>query len=382
MAEGKITIKGDIYGNYILQYYSSPGKNYIIQNLTLDATGTIQSNFFTPNVIGPMYFNVTNTKSPSQTWIQKYILYKTPVVTITQLADAYVGERVNLSINSDLFYNLYFNNKMIIDQLIYINKTIISLPVDTKGINILKLVLPSNYLTFNQVIQEIFVYEKIELVQNLPAKINENTNITVNVQLVNGLQVPIGNLGVQFMYLGTVLWTKQLDNQGKKQVTISIKDSLDKYKLRIVGNKDLYVKQEDFSVNTTLIRSLSVTSDIAVKQFMDMTATTVSFIVLFKNTGEPAPLVNMTVEIDGNNEKDIRHYMTDNKGSILVNLAKPQGTYIVTVLVNNSNYIMSKTIYPIEVKGFDAVNNPYILPTILISMVVGVIVLIKKKGIK
>ena len=101
--------------------------------------------------------------------------------------------------------------------------------------------------------------------------------------------------------------------------------------------------------------------------------------MLFKNTGLPALLVNMTVEIIGpNQESDILHVTTNNNGIFTITINKPVGTYVISVITNNPNFIMSKSIYTINVVGFNAIDNPFILPTILLS-VAGIFFILKKK---
>ena len=379
MGVGIITVKGDIYGKYLLIYYTDLSNNFNIMTLNLDSKGTIQTNFLTPNVLGPIFFNVTNINNPSQSWIKKFILYKTPTISIVQLNTAYVGESVNISITADVFYKLFFNDLLVSNQALYINKTFLSIRVDTKGINILKLVFPSSYLNSNQYAQEIFVYEKIQLLQNLPEKINENTNITTYLQVVNNMNIPVGNLQIEFLYTDKVLFNLTMDSEGNLQAYISINDELDKYSFKILDNKAQYVNEEVFPINSTLIRTLTVTSDIAQKSFNDLTSTAVNFVVLFKNTGLPALLVNMTVEIIGpNQESDILHVTTNNNGIFTITINKPVGTYVISVITNNPNFIMSKSIYTIKVVGFNAIDNPFILPTILLS-VAGIFFILKKK---
>lgn len=381
MKMGEIKIEGDIYGDYQLSYFSQAGNDYPIETLKLDNQGFLQTNFLTPNVIGPIYFNVTNLKDPSQTWIQQLILYKKPTVTIIQLNDAYVGEKVNISITSDVFYRLFFNDMLLSNQYLYINKTMISIPVDTKGINTLKLVFQSQYITESQLTKEIFVYEQVQLLQNLPAKINENTNITTYLQTINNMNVPLGNLQIEFLYNGQVVQRGQTDNKGKLLMYITVNDDLSKYSFRILGNKELYINQEDYPVDAILIRTLMVTSDIALKDFTDLTETTVSFVVTYKNTGEPAPLVNMTIEIvNEQNQKDVRNVLTDNKGSLTIQINKPVGKYILTIITSDPNYIMAKAVFNFEVKGFDVLNNSLVIPVLFVS-IGGILVVIRKKSI-
>ena len=345
----------------------------------LDSNGTIQTNILAPNVIGPIFFNVTNINNPSQSWIKKFILYKTPTISIVQLNSAYVGESVNISITADVFYKLFFNDLLVSNQGLYINKTLLSIKTDTKGINIIKLEFPSSYLTSNQYTQEIFVYEKIKLIQNLPEKINENTNITTNLLVVNSMNIPVGNLHVEFLYTDKVLFIQTMDRVGRLQTYISINDEMDKYSFKILGNKAQYVNEEVFPINSTLIRTLTVTSDIAQKSFNDLTSTAINFVVLYKNTGLPAPLVNMTVEIIGSNqETDLLHLTTNITGVFTITINKPVGTYIISVITSNPNFIMSKSIYIINVVGFNAIDNPFILPTILLSLA-GIFFILKKK---
>ena len=279
MGVGLITVKGDIYGKYLLNYYTDLSSNFNILTLNLDSNGTIQTNFLAPNVIGPIFFNVTNINNPSQSWINKFILYKTPTISIVQLNSAYVGESVNISITADVFYKLFFNDLLVSNQGLYINKTLLSIKTDTKGINIIKLEFPSSYLTSNQYTQEIFVYEKIKLLQNLPEKINENTNITTYLQVVNSMNIPVGNLQIEFLYTDKVLFNQTMDSVGRLQTYISINDEMDKYSFKILGNKAQYVNEEVFPINSTLIRTLTVTTDIAQKSFNDLTSTAINFVV-------------------------------------------------------------------------------------------------------
>ena len=377
-----ITVKGDIYGEYQLSYYTDTSKPFNISVLDLNSNGELTTTFLTPNVLGPIYFNVTNIKDPSQTWVQKYILYKKPVIMIQQLNDAYVGEKVNVSINADMTYNLFFNDKLVTDQNTYINNSVVSLEVKTKGINILKLVFQSQYLTEQQVTQEIFVYEQVHLVQNIPAKINENTNITVYFQVVNNMNVPPGIVQIQFMYKGTVLFTEKTDNKGSLQTYITINDDLNKYNFRIVGNKDQYINQEDFPVEAILIRTLTVSSNINTLNFNDLTGTAVIFTVLYKNTGQPAPLVNMTIEIiNEKQEKETLTAETSNTGMFTIQIERPVGKYILTILTTDPNYIMSKVVYYFKVEGFNVVNNPFVIPTLLMSGA-GILVIVRKKALK
>ena len=382
MALSPIKIKGDIYGEYQLSYFTANTKNYNLSLLTLNDAGEIQTYFLTPNVLGTIYFNVTNIKDPSQTWVQKFVLYKTPTVSITQLNAAYVGERVNLTIDSDVSYRLSFNNKLVTNQNYFINKSLISIPMDTKGINILKVVFSSEYITIPEVNQEIFVYDHLKLHQNIPAKINENTNITVYLQVVNYEEVPVGNVEIQFRYKDTVIFTEQTDNKGYLQTYIIINDNLENYNFRIVSNKEQYINQQDFSVDSVLIRTLTVTSNIKTLKFNDLTGTVVSFTVFYKNTGQPAPLVNMTIEIiNDKQEKDTLHVMTSNTGLVTIQIEKPVGTYILTIITTNPNYNMAKVVYSFKVEGFNVVNNPFILPALMLSSV-GIIIIGKKKALK
>lgn len=381
MAQGTITMQGDIYGTYELNYLGSDGTNYPLASLDLNDRGYIQTTFLTPNIIGPISLNVTNKKDPSQSWLGQITLYKNPVVTIQQENIAYVSKKVNISINSDVFYKLYFNDRLLSSQYYYINKTEVSIPVETKGINILKIIFQSQYLTRSQLIKEIFVYENVQLIQNLPAKINENTNITTYLQTVNNLDVPLGNLKVEFLYNGQVLKSGQTDNKGQLQLVLTVKDDLSKYSFRVIADKEKFINQEDYPVDATLVRTLIVTSDIAGKQFTDLTATTVNFVVLFKNTGQGAPLVNMTIElVDQNSQKEVRNVVTDNNGGLTITLAKPIGQYILTIITANPNFIMSKGVYSFEVKGFNVLNNSLLIPELFFS-IVGILVIVRKKSL-
>ena len=93
-----------------------------------------------------------------------------------------------------------------------------------------------------------------------------------------------------------------------------------------------------------------------------------TFTVTYKNTGQPAPLVNYNLK-------------TSNNGQITIQISEPKGSYILTVITTNPNYIMSKAVYSFKVEGFNVVNNPFILPTALVSMA-GIGVIIRKKVIK
>ena len=382
MSLANITIKGDIYGTYQLSYYVLGSNSLNITTFTLDSAGAIQTNFLTPDILGPIYFNVTNIHNPTQMWVQECILYKIPLVTIQQLNDAFVGEKVNISIQSDTVYRLFFNDQLVNNQLVYINKTILSLDVETRGINILKLEFTSQYITIKQLTKEIFVYEQTHLIQTLPAKINENTNITVYLQVVNNQNVPIGNVGIAFIYKGNVVFNKTTDNQGFLLTFITINDALENYNFRIDGNKGQYILQQDYPVNSTLIRTLTVMTNINALSFNDLTPTMVSFTVLYQGTAQPAPLVNMTIEIlDQNQNSQNITAITSNAGVITIQIAKPVGTYILTIMTSDPNYIMAKSVYTIQVKGFDAINNPFILPALLIGSV-GVLVIVKKKSLR
>lgn len=382
MKLASITVKGDIYGVYQLSYYTQNSKQFNITQLDLDSTGSLQANFLTPNVLGPVFFNVTNIKNPSQTCVQKEILYKDPNVVIQQLNDAYVGENVNISITSAVVYNLFFNDKLVTNQNYFINKTMISLPVQTKGLNQLKLVFQSEYVTTPQVLYDLFVYEQVKLIQNLPAKINENTNITTYLQVVNSQNVPLGNVHIAFMYKGHILFNVTTDNKGNVKTFISINDALSNYKFRVSADKEAYINQEDFSINTILIRTLTVTSNINTLQFNDLTGTAVTFTVTYKNTGQPAPLVNMTIEIiDQNQAKTDYNLETSNAGTITIQISKPVGKYILTVITNNPDYIMSKAVYNFQVKAFNVVNNPFLLPSLLLGGF-GTIFILRKKALK
>ena len=240
----------------------------------------------------------------------------------------------------------------------------------------------SDYITIPEIDQEIFVFEHLQLLQNMPVKINENTNITVYLQVQNNNEVSVGNVQIQFLYKDTVLFTEQTDNKGSLQTFITIIDNLDNYYFRIVGNKEQYINQQDFSVDSILIRTLSVTSNINALKFNDLTGTAVSFTVIFKNTGQPAPLVNMTIDIiNEHQEKDILQVMTSNTGSVTIQIDKPVGKYILTIITTNPNYNMAKVVYSFTVEGFNVVNNPFILPALLTGGA-GVVVIVRKKGIK
>ena len=262
MSLANISVKGNIYGTYQLSYFTAESSSYNLSKLNLDSNGEIQTNFLTPNIIGPVYFNVTNLQDLTQMWVQKFILYKIPHVTIQQLNNAFVGKTVNVSIQSDVVYRLFFNDQLVNNQLVYINRTILSLNVDTKGINVLKLEFTSHYITVSQITKEIFVYEQVHLIQTIPTKINENTNVTVYLQVLNNLNLPLGNVAIEFLYKGTVIFNKTTDNKGYLLSYITIKDALENYNFRILGNTGQYILQQDFSVNTTLIRTLIVTTNI------------------------------------------------------------------------------------------------------------------------
>ncbi len=382
MTLGTASITGDIYGEYQLSYFTTGSRNYNLSLLNLNNVGKIQTNFLTPNVIGPVYFNITNIRNPTQTWVQKFILYKTPNVIIQQLNDAFVGEKVNISIQSDVYYTLFFNSKLVVSQLVFINKTIVSLNVDTKGINTLKLVFSSEYFTINAITKEIFVYEQVILKQTIPAKINENTNITVYLQVDNNLDVPLGNVQIEFIYKGTILFNETTDNKGFLKTFISVNDALSYYSFRIVGNKDQYIKQEDFPVDSILIRTLEITSNINSLSFNDLTPTIVSFTVIYKNTGQLAPLVNMTIVIfNGLHQKLVQNVTTSNSGSITIQIKEPIGNYILTILTNDPNYIMGKSVYTFQVEGFNVIDNPFIVPTFLLGGI-GIMIIIKKKSLR
>jgi 5-hydroxyisourate hydrolase-like protein (transthyretin family) len=382
MKSATITIKGDIQGIYELRYFTDITKDYPIKLLNLDEKGEIETAFLTPNVIGPIYFNITNMKDSSQTWIKKIILYKTPTVSISQESDAYVGEKLNITINSDVYYRLFFNDKLLSNQYFYINKTTLSLDMETKGINNLKLVFQSEYITLDEKLYEIFVFEKVILKQNLPEKINENTNITTYLQIVNNNDIPLGNVEVEFLHHEQALFHKKTDNKGELIAVISINDLLEKYSFKIVGNQDQYIKEQVFPINSVLIRSLKLVSNIEEKYFSDLTKTQVKFKVMFKNTDEPAPKVNMSIEIlDEGQKKDIYHLTTDGNGELVLDIKKSARKYILTVITEDPNYIMSKSVYEFTVEKFDVVDNPFFVPTLFMSGA-GILVSLRKKIIK
>ena len=110
-----------------------------------------------------------------------------------------------------------------------------------------------------------------------------------------------------------------------------------------------------------------------------MTPTVVSFTVLYQGTNQPAPLVNMTIEIiDQQQKKDDYSVKTSNNGIITIQISKPIGIYVLTILTSDPNFIMAKSVYTFQVKGFDVINNPFVVPSLLLGGL-GILVIIKKK---
>jgi hypothetical protein len=120
-------------------------------------------------------------------------------------------------------------------------------------------------------------------------------------------------------------------------------------------------------------------SNIEEKYFSDLTKTEVKFKLMFKNTDEPAPQVNMSIEIlDEGQKKDIYHITSDQNGEMVLDVKKTAGKYILTVITEDPNYIMSKSVYEFTVEKFDVVDNPFFVPTLFMSGA-GILVFLRKK---